>query len=171
MSNRKDSSWASSVAEAKRNARIDITGPSGTRYSLRALTLEDLIVIDGLPQDLLHAALLEMTPARTILRPDGSIDTIPGGIVGEIAEKTRLGDPEQLEQARKLSQATVALRDRIVLEAVVAPRLKPADLADLDPFDKEMIVGIAQRRIVVDAEGKQVGADELAPFRAAGQGS
>lgn len=145
--------WASSLAEAKRNAHIDITGPSGTRYTIRPLTLDELAAIDGLPDDLLRIALLE---------------TVPGGVIEEISDKLRLGDPESLKAAQQLSQDTVRLRDRIVLEAVVSPALKAKDVEALDPFDRHMIAGIAQRRVHEDATGKQVGADPLATFREAG---
>lgn len=150
---KKKEAWASSLAEAKRNARIEITAPSGTRFTLRALTLDDLAAEDGLPQELLHIALLEMTP---------------GGVVAEIANKLRKGDPESLEQSRILSANAAALRDRLVLRAVIEPSLKASDLAALDPFDKIEIADIAQRKKVVDAAGKQVGADALARFRAPG---
>lgn len=146
--------WASSLAEAKRNAQVDITCPSGTKYTIRPQTLDELAAEDGLPDDLLRVALLEM---------------VPGGVVAEISEKLRAGDPESLASARSLSQDTMGLRDRIVLSAVVAPALKAKDVALLDPFDKAMIAAIAQRKLSEDATGKQVGADPLATFREAGQ--
>jgi hypothetical protein len=146
----KNNGWASSLAEAKRNAQIDVTGPSGTQYTIRPLTLDELASEDGLPDDLLRAALLEM---------------VPGGLVMEISEKLRLGDPESLQAARKLSEDTVRLRDRIVLKSIVAPAIREKDLAALDPFDKAMIAAIAQRKLSEDATGKQVGADPLATFR------
>jgi hypothetical protein len=144
--------WASSLAEAKRNTQIDITAPSGTQYTIRPLTLDDLASENGLPDDLLRAALLEM---------------VPGGLVMEISEKLRLGDTESLQAARKLSQDTVRLRDRIVLRAILAPAVKEKDLPALDPFDKEMIAAIAQRKLSEDATGKKVGA-QLATFPEAG---
>lgn len=146
--------WASSLAEAKRRAHVDITCPSGARYTIRALDLDELAADGGLPHDLLRVVLLEM---------------VPGGVVSAINDKLVKGDAESLEQARKLSQDVVAVRDRIVLHAVVAPALKEKDVAALDPFDKDMIAKIAQRRLAVDAEGKGVGADPLATFRSADQ--
>lgn len=154
MTKPKEKAWASSLAEAKRNATVDMTGPSGTRYTVRIMDLDDLIAEEALPLELVHVALLEK---------------IPGGIVKEIADKLRLGDKETLEQSRELSLNGARLRDRLVLRSVVAPALKPADLEALDPFDKSMIAEIAQRLVVVDAEGKQVGADALAQFRVSGQ--
>lgn len=141
--------WASTLAEAKRGALIDMTGPSGTRYTVRALTLDDLVAEEALPDDLVRVALLDM---------------IPGGVVAEIM--TKLQDPKSLKEAEKLSQDTVKLRDRLVLRAIVAPKVAARDIAGLDPYDKELIAQIAQRKVVLDAAGRRVGADALETFRA-----
>lgn len=142
--------WASSLAEAKRNATVNLQASSGTRYTVRPLTLDELAAEDGIPDDLLRVALLE---------------SVPGGVVYEISEKLRAGDAESLRQAQELSQSLVGLRDRIVLRSVVAPSLKPRDLAALDPYDKAEIAAVAQRRMGVDRDGRLV--DGLATFREA----
>jgi hypothetical protein len=140
--------WASSLAEAKRNATVNFVSSSGTKWTVRPLTLDELAAEDGLPDDLLKVMLLEM---------------IPGGVVAEIAGKISEGDQEA---ARKLAQDTVILRDRIVLRATVAPMLKPRDLDALDPYDKNEIAAVAQRRLGVDEEGRLT--TGLATFRTAG---
>ncbi len=140
--------WASSLAEAKRGRLIDMTGPSGARFTLQTLTLDDLAAEEGLPDDLLKIALLEM---------------IPGGVVAEIMSK--VGDPKTLKEAKKLSEDNVRLRDRLVLRAVVAPKLTANDVKVLDAYDKEMIAQICQRKVTLDAAGRRVGADALTTFR------
>lgn len=142
-----------SLAEAKRRARFVVTGHSGATYELRALTLDDLAAEEALPDDLIRVALLE---AHT-----------PGGVSGEIARELKKSSEEGNAAAVKISADVLALRDRIVLAAVTAPKLKPADVADLDPFDRAMIAEFAQRQRNVDAAGRQVGADTLDTFRAA----
>lgn len=138
----------STLAEAKRGRLMELTAPSGARFVVRALTIDELATADGLPDDLLRIALLE---------------GVPGGVVSEIASK--LGDPTKLREAQELSRATVKLRDRLVLEAVVQPRLAAKDLTELDPFDKDMIAQACQRKIVFDAAGRRIGSDALATFR------
>lgn len=144
--------WASSLAEAKRAATVDMISASGTKWTVRPLTLDELVAEEGLPDDLLRVALLE---------------AVPGGVVFEIAEKLRQGDKESLLEAKKLSEDTVRLRDRIVLKSVVAPALKERDLDELDPYDKTDIAAVAQRKLTVDEEGRLI--PGLATFRSAGE--
>lgn len=142
----------SSLAEWKRNSTMDVTLPSGTRVQVRTLTLDELAGMNGLPEDLLRVALLEQAS--------------PGGVVAAIGRKLAAEDPESLKDAHDLSKANVELVNRLVVAAVVAPKLKAADVKSLDPFDRDMIAQLAQRRITHDAAGKQVGADALDSFRA-----
>jgi hypothetical protein len=127
---------------------------STANVTIRPLTLDELAAQNGLPDDLLRVALLEQ---------------IPGGVVAEIADKIEKGDAASLAAAKKLSDDNLKLRDRIVLAAVVAPKLTARDLAGLDPFDKAEIAGFAQRRETVDAAGRRVGADALDTFRIVGE--
>lgn len=149
---KKEKSWASSLAEAKRNATVNMIASSGTKYSVRPLTLDELAAEEGLPDDLLRVAI---------------IDKVPGGIVAEQVELLRKGNAESLANARKLSQDTVALRDRIVLRSVQAPKLKPGDLPELDPYDLHEIAMVAQHRLAVDEDGGLV--DPFATFPEARQ--
>ncbi len=146
---------ASTLAEVRRNALMDVTCTSGSSYTIRALTLDELATSGGsngggLPDDLYRVVLLEQ---------------LPGGVVAEIGRNLQSGKPAELEEAKKLAAANVELRDRIVLAAVVAPKLTAKDVAGLDPFDKGEIAAFAQRKLNVDATGKQVGADALGFFR------
>jgi hypothetical protein len=140
--------WASSLAEAKRGRLIDMTGPSGARFTLRTLTLDEIVAEEGLPEDLLNIALLQL---------------IPGGVMVEAMEKR--ADPKTRNEAKKLSVDSFRLADRIALRAIVAPKVTAKDVAALDGFDKQMIVDICQRRITLDATGRRVGANALATFR------
>ena len=151
----KDPVWkASSLAEWKRRSTIDVTLGSLTNVTIRPLTLDELAAQDGLPDDLLRVALLEQ---------------IPGGVVAEISRQIEAGDEKSLAAAKKLSDDNLKLRDRIVLAAVVAPKLTAKDLAALDPFDKAEIAAFAQRRETVDAAGRRVGAEALDTFRIVGE--
>lgn len=136
------------LAEIQRKAQFTITCESGAHYEIRAVTLDDLATDDGIPDDLIRVALLESHQA--------------GGASVDIAAQLKKGD---LDGARELAASLGALRDRIVLRAVVSPKLKPADVAKLDPFDRQTIAQFAQRQRNVDAAGRQVGADTLDTFR------
>lgn len=140
----------SSLADWKKSSTIDVVLGSGAHVTIRPLTLDELAANGALPDDLLRVAMLEQ---------------IPGGVVSEIAEQLQKGDPDSLKAAKKLSEDNLQLRDRVVLAAVVAPKLKPADLQHLDPFDKSMIAEFAQRRRTIDAAGRRVGAHALDTFR------
>lgn len=143
---------ADTLADVKRKALFTITAPSGAVYTLRALTLDDLAAEEGLPDDLLRVVLLDAHK--------------PGGVSAEISSAvTKRGD-DGLAEARKLSSSLLEVRDRIVVAAVAEPKLKPADVKQLDPYDRQMIADFAQRRVNVDASGRQVGADTLDTFRA-----
>lgn len=151
MAAAKEQLWKpSSLADWKKRATMDVTLTSGANVTIRALTLDELAAANGLPDDLIHVALLEQTA---------------GGVTGKIAEHLDRAKPTDLADAKKLSNATLQLRDRLVLAAVVAPKLTAKDLAVLDPFDKAEIAAFAQRRLTVDAAGRRVGADALDTFR------
>jgi len=142
--------WASSLAEAKRNATVDMVASSGTKYTVRPLTLEELAADDALPDDLLKIAVLEQ---------------VPGGVVAQQIDLLQKGNADALAEARELSRGTLGLRDRIVVKATVAPKIKPADLKDLDPFDLHEIAMVAQHRLAVDETGGLV--NPFATFPAA----
>jgi hypothetical protein len=146
----------SSLAEAKRNAVVNMTASSGTRYAVRPLTLDELIAENGMPDELIRIALLD------------SIRTGPhtSELTAEISEKLRKGDKQSLGEATDLSRGLVSLRDRLVVKAVQAPKLKAKDLEQLDPYDLDEIAAVAQHRLVVDEAGRLV--DPLATFQGAG---
>lgn len=146
-----------SLATWKRNSTVTATGPSGTRFSIRPLTLDELASEDALPDDLLRVALLEWSRDVT------------GGVMGEVASNLKKGDKASLDAVRKLSKDNLSLRNRIIVKSLVKPRVTEKELAALDPYDKEMIAAISQRQRTVDATGKRVGADALDNFRAACQ--
>lgn len=148
----KPAGWASSLAEAKRNAIVNMVASSGTKYSVRPLTLDELAAEEGLPDELLRVAIL---------------DKIPGGVAAQQIDLLRKGNPEALEQSRQLSRDLVSLRDRIVLRAVQSPALKARDLPQLDPYDLHEIALVAQHRLIVDETGGLV--DPFATFPAADQ--
>ena len=140
------SAWASSYEEIQKLRLIYATLPTGAQMVLRALTLDELAAIEGLPDDLLKVAMLESTP---------------GGVAGEIARVLQKDSDTSLDEAHKLSQSTAELVDRLVLAAVVEPALTAEQVTTLDGFDKAMIAAIASRRIVFDAAGKRVGVEPL----------
>lgn len=145
---------AGTIDEWKTRRRIPATLPSGMNVVLRTVSLHELAAEDGLPEDLLHIALLEMTPL---------------GVSGEIAREMASQSEEALERAKKLSRDAVSLRDRLVLRAVEEPQIGPADLADLDWSDKAMIADIASRQTDVDATGRRVyGEQPIATFPGSG---
>lgn len=143
----------SSLAEWERNSVFTVTGPSGTVFEMRSLTLDQLTGEDALPDDLLRIAMIEW--AREVT----------GGIKGEMAEQLKKGTPEALEAVRKLGRDNLALGRRLAVAAIVRPKVTEAKLAKLDPYDIDMIVRISQRLEVEDATGKKVGADRLDNFR------
>jgi hypothetical protein len=144
-----------SLDEWKGRRHIPATLPSGMNVILRTVTLDDLAAVEGLPDDLLRVALIEMTP---------------NGVPGEIARLLQSERPESLEASMRLSRDTVALRDRLVLAAVVEPVITADDVGSLDGFDKAMIADIASRQTVEDAAGRRVYGDQpIATFPDAGE--
>lgn len=141
--------WADTLEEAKAKTLMNVTLPTGARFTLRAVTLDELFAEDAVPEDLVQVAVLSLQP---------------GALVRRMASHVDEGDTDA---ADKLSRDNLALRDRLVLRSVVAPTIDEADLAELDPYDKSMIAMLAQRLIDTDAEGRKVGADSLATFRSA----
>lgn len=142
------------LATWKSNTLIHATGPSKTKFTIRPLTLDELAADDALPDDLLRVALLEWSRSVT------------GGVMGEMETHLKKGSPEALAAARKLSKDNLSLRSRVIVRALVKPRVTEKELVGLDPYDKEMIAALSQRTISRDATGKQVGADALDHFRA-----
>lgn len=140
-------SGASSLSDWKARSLMRVALPSGATVTLRALTLDELAAEDALPDDLVRVAMLNMRP---------------GALAMQLAEHVNAGDREKADE---LSRANLDLRNRIVLAAVVDPKITADDLADIDPYDKAMIAQLAQRLIDTDAEGVRVGADSLEPFR------
>lgn len=139
--NGKNSGHAGTLAEWKQRRRLDVTLPSGMPITMRTLTLDELAAEDGIPDDLVRIALMEMTP---------------GGLVGQIAVELQKADKEALNRAKKLSEDNLRLRDRLCLRAILDPVMTAEDVAELDGFDKEMIAGIASRRIEFDAADRRV---------------
>lgn len=148
----------SSLAEAKRNAVVNMTASSGSRYAVRPCTLDELIAENGMPDDLIKVALLDSIKVGR----DASELTI------EISAKLRAGDKASLAEATKMSRDLVTLRDRLVVKAVQAPKLKLRDLAAIDPYDLDEIAAVAQHRLLVDEAGRLV--DPLATFPETGRG-
>lgn len=146
----------SSLAEAKRNAVVNMTASSGTRYAVRPLTLDELLAMNGMPDDLIRIALLDSV----------RVGREQSALTVEIGEKLAKGDKASLAEAQQLSRGLVELRNRLVVAAVQAPKLKAKDLATLDPYDLEEIAAVAQHRLVVDEAGRLV--DPLATFPGAG---
>lgn len=140
--------WAGSLADWKKHSLMQVTLPSGAQVTVRAVTLDELFAEGAVPEDLVHVALLNMQP---------------GGLVRKMAEHEAANEPDKRD---KLSRDNLTLRDRLVLRAVVQPKLTEADLGDLDVYDKAMIAQLAQRLRVEDAAGRRVGADALDTFRA-----
>jgi hypothetical protein len=146
----------SSLAEAKRNAVANFTSSSGTRWSVRPMTIDELLALNGMPDDLIRVALLDSV----------RITAQSSALTLEIHEKIKAGDKQSLAEARKLSTDLVELRNRLVIAAVQAPKLKAKDLAQIDPYDLDEIAAVAQHRLVVDEAGRLI--DPLATFPGAG---
>lgn len=142
-------SWADSIEEIDRLKLIYATLPTGAKMVLRTLTLDELAAVDGLPEDLVRVAILEMSP---------------GGITGEIARILESDDEDALGASQKLSEANLQLTNRLVQAAVVQPVLTAKHVETLDGYDKAMIAGIASRRIAFDAAGRRVGVEPLDTF-------
>lgn len=135
-----------SVSDWKRRRHAPATLPTGQQVTLRRLTLDELAADDALSNELVAAVVLELQP---------------GGIAVEMA---RLQD---LEKQRELGRDMLRVRDALVLRAVVEPALEPADIPELDPFDKAMIADIASGQSDVDATGRRVwGVEPLNTFQA-----
>ena len=150
----KQKQWAHSLAEARRRGIIHATLPSGLQVDVRSLTLDDLVAVNGLPDDLVRIALLEISP---------------GGVGAEIARELKKADKGALDRARKISEDQNALRDRLVLAAVVQPKLTAKDLPYLDSFDKVMVAEIAQHKLEFDAAGRRIGPEPVSTFRLFGE--
>jgi hypothetical protein len=145
-----DSNGVASLAGWKQRRYALATLPTGLKVRLRSVTLDELAAEEGLPDTLVRVAVLEQ---------------LPGGAVAEMARDMVAG-PEGIARTRELSRDVLALRDRLILRAVVEPALEQADLADLDPFDKGMIAALASRERDDDAAGRRVwGVEPLNTFQ------
>jgi hypothetical protein len=141
--------WADTAAAVTSRRHMDVTLPSGLKFTLQTVTLDELAVDDAIPGDLLAAAILD---SADLLLP-------------QMLQDVRAGKPEE---AQKLSRDMLALRDRVCARAIVKPDPTAGLLAALDGFDKQMIVELAQRKRSIDAAGKVVAAQvlgDLAGFR------
>lgn len=140
--------WASSLDEVEQLSLMHVTGHSTARYTLRAVTLDELFAEEAVPDHLIQVALLNM-------RPDG--------LVRQMAAHVAAGEQDTADE---LSRSNLELRDRLVLRAVVDPPLTAEFVRDkMDAYDKAMIASLCQRTSDVDADGKKVGADRLDSFR------
>lgn len=143
-------SASNGVGEWQRRRFAKATLPTGQEVTLRAVTLDELAALDALPDDLVAVAWYEK---------------LPGGISAQIPAP-ELQTPEGAARARKLSQDTLALRDKLVLAAVVEPAITETDLPSLDPFDKDMVANLASRQDDLDATGRRVwGVEPLNTFQ------
>lgn len=141
----RQSKWADTPAEIKGRRTMDVTLLSGAKVTLRTVDLDELALAEALPGDLLAAAILDSA----------------GLLLPQMLQDVRAG---KTEDAQKLSRDTVALRDRVVRAALVAPEATDEVVDALDAFDKRMIVELAQRRLTQDAAGKVVAAQSLGDF-------
>jgi hypothetical protein len=137
----------------------DVVMPDGMVLDLRAVPLDELAQIDGLPLELQQVALLHQG----------------GAFEAAVAELART---EGLEAGEKLIESNLRLINRLIRLAIVGPAAVVAELAALpdddpldgiDGFSKEMIAEIAQRIRATDATGRRVyGAQPLYTFPEAG---
>lgn len=141
--------WADTLDAWKASRMINATLDSGRRVTMRKLTLDELVSLDALPDDLKQLAAME------------AMDMV----VDEARTLLRKGDKRSLGSYTKMQQDRVRLRDRLVLAAVIKPELTEADLPDLPEPDKVMIAAIAQGQIEFDAVGKRIGLEPMSTFR------
>lgn len=159
--NGKHSGHAGTIEEWRQRRRLDVTLPSGMQITMRLVTLDELAADDGLPEDLVRVALISG-------QPGGIVQAIAKELEGvdSMSEELQKADTAAIGRAQKLSQDNLLLRDRLVMRAVVEPQLTLEDVLDLDGYDKDMIAGIASRRMGLDfdAAGRRIGAEPLSTF-------
>ena len=125
----------------KRAIHKDVTLPSGAIVEIKLPNLSQMIKADTLPNELVEAALKQQ------IQP------------GEDSEKPKPLTREDLEQDWKFVEFIVPL-------TLHTPKVKPEDVADLDPMDVTLIANFAARRTDIDAVGRQLGGlDTLESFR------
>lgn len=142
--------WAQSLDDWKLSRLLDVTLPSGMRVTIIKLTLDELVQEDALPDDLVRVALLEISP---------------GGVEAQLGRDLAKNDKAGLKAAKDLAAANLRLQDRIVLRAVVAPKIEEEQLPEVDPYDKAMIAGIACGRLFYDEAGRRIGPEPMSTFR------
>ncbi len=125
-----------SLSEWKKAKTHIVRLPSGPYIGMQIPDMATLIEAGTIPQNLLDAAL-----------------SVAGGQEPEKPTK------EFILQEKEFT-------DKLVLAAVVQPKLTPADLEDLALVDKAMIVEIATRQRDMDIEGNHIGGlDKSSKFR------
>lgn len=142
---RKQNGWADSPAILKGRSTMDVTLPSGNQVTLRTVTLDELIIDEALPADLVGAAYLDSSGMLPL-------------------EMHKAWEQQRPEEIQKFSRDALAVRERLVTRALVSPEPTPAVVASLDQFDRRMIEDLAQRRRNRDWLGKQVAPEELSEF-------
>lgn len=136
------SKWADSPDQLAERSTMDVTLPSGNKVTLRTVTLDELIIDEALPADLVGAAYLDSSGMLPI-------------------EMHRAWERQAPEEIQKFSRDALAVRERLVIRALVAPAPTAAVVASLDQFDRRMIEDLAQRRRNRDWLGKEVGPEEI----------
>lgn len=155
-STRSSEAWAGSPADWKRRAGPHrVTLNSGMRALIRVLGMGVLSRLEALPDDLTQAVILHYEHIEQ------------GGLVAVIAENMVAGgqgDQEAAERALKLTRDLGELTRRIVVEALIEPKMTLAELDEIPELDLEELMRISTGRQAFDAEGVTIGVEPLDPW-------
>jgi hypothetical protein len=150
---RKKAAWKKASDRGPHTATL----PSGTEVTFVIPDQTALVRADMLPDRLAEMAILAVS------YPDG-----PEGYLSDLGVQA-MSDPEKSAKLKDALKQGLELRDWLVSEMLVDPKLTPEEVGsgDFPPADIEMLVAFAERKKNVDAKGVKLPItvlETLAPF-------
>jgi hypothetical protein len=140
------------------------TLPSGTTVTFQIPNSTALIRADMLPDRLAEIAIMAAA--------------YPDGAEGYLADLgiAAMRDPNEASRLKRALREGIELRDWLIAEMLLEPKLSPAEVAsgDYPQPDLDMLIEFAERRRDTDAAGVKLPItvlEELATFRAGENGS
>ena len=152
--------WAHTADQWRTRVQQNVTLPSGQQVTIRIPGLSALARLDALPKELTEVALLELS------REGGAAAAMADDLRDAVVDNNEEAAARAHEGIRRLGELT----KRLVVEALIDPKLTYEELDDVPEDDLEKLMRIVTRRDPFDAAGRVVGAlpaNDLSAFQAA----